>query len=259
MTSLAATEATRDRALALDLRPATPAVSEEARRAVSASVARNIDNLVDLWFTLGRSGPLYEAATDDPEWVSAQREGYLRPLALLLSDALSGSALHRSLYLDMRPWHYQELRPADRPAAMAEHLPAEAAAVAALLDCDGAEAVLDDLHAPLLVPPDENVQRLLMIGDCIMPEIRVFLSGQERQVQSAHVQFHADFRGFRPEAVAAQIQQMRPSLIGLSLFSHNATPVYSALRNDAPKLGRRKLRERVAVCVDQLGTAIAAI
>ncbi|HEX3617945.1 MAG TPA: HAD-IIIC family phosphatase [Solirubrobacteraceae bacterium] len=234
-------------------------VSDEARLNVSVAVGANIENLVELWFSLREAGPLYEAATGDPGWVKAQREGYLQPMALLLRDALSGSRLHRSLYLDMRPWHLQDLRPGDRPAAIAQHLPKEVAAIAALLDRPETESVLAELHAPLLNPPAEDAQRLLLIGDCIMPEVRVFLAGHERPLQSAHVQFHADFRGFRPEAVAAQIERMRPSLIGLSLFSHNATPVYSALRNDAPKLNRSELSERVAQSVEQLATAIQAI
>jgi FkbH-like protein len=256
MHSLAATEPVRPDA---DLKQTVPAVSVQARVAVSAAVGRNIDKLVELWFELGDSGPLYEAATSDPAWVKAQLEGYLQPMALLLRDALAGSGLHRSLYLDMRPWHLQELRPGERPAVIAQHLPTEVAAIAALLDCPQTEEVLAELHAPLLTPPAEDAQRLLMIGDCIMPEVRVFLAGHERPPQSAHVQFHADFRGFRPEAVVSQIERMRPSLIGLSLFSHNATPLYSALRNDAPKLRASELSERVAVCVEQLATAIQAI
>jgi FkbH-like protein len=256
MQSLAATEATRPEPA---LEPIATPVSDEARRAVSVAVGSNLQQLVKLWFELGESGPLYGASTADPEWINVQREGYLEPLALLLRDALSGSQLHRSLYLDVRPWHLQELRPSERPAAIAQHLPDEIAAIAALLDCPQTADVLAELHAPLLDQPAQDAQRLLMIGDCIMPEIRVFLASHDRSVESAHVQFHADFRGFRPEAVTSHIERMAPTLIGLSLFSHNATPVYSALRNEASKLRRSELRERVTLCVEQLADALQAI
>jgi FkbH-like protein len=98
-----------------------------------------------------------------------------------------------------------------------------------------------------------------MIGDCVMPEIRLFLPAYFRGVQSTHVQFHANWDGFRPEAVAAQIELMRPNLIGLSLFSHNATPAYAALRQEAKQLDPSALRERIAFCMEQLESAVEAI
>jgi FkbH-like protein len=188
--------------------------------------------------------------------------GHLKPLAMLLRDSLNGSALHRSLYLDVRPWNLQELRPRDRAAVITQYLPTEIAALAALLEHPAAADALMALHTDLLEPPPEDAQQLLMIGDCIMPEIRLFLPAHYRRaggLQSTHVQFHADFSGFRPEAVASQIELIRPSLIGLSLFSHNATPAYAALRQDARKLDRAELRERIAFCIEQVESAVAAI
>ena len=127
-------------------------------------------------------------------------EGYLTPLALLLRDSLNGSALHRSLYLDVRPWHLQELRPQDRAEVMAEHLPSEIAALADLLEHPATAGALMELHEQLLAPTPDDAPRVLMIGDCIMPEIRLFLPAHrapERAIQSTHVQFHANFRGVR--------------------------------------------------------------
>ncbi len=189
--------------------------------------------------------------------------GYLRPLALLLVDSLNGSDLHRSLYLDMRPYNLQELAPTDRPSLIADRLSTEIAALAELIPSEpGVADVLMELHADLFEAPADRDQRLLLIGDCIMPEIRVFLPGLYRcdaGLQSTHINFHADYRGFRAEEVARQIELMRPSLIGVSLFSHNATPGYVALREDARKLSPAVLQERVAGCVDQLRDAIEAI
>jgi FkbH-like protein len=236
--------------------------SADPRRAISAAVDQHIDQIVELWLDLGESGPLYAARPTDARELRVVVSGYMRPLALLLRDTLAGSALHRSLYLDMRPWHLQELRPSERAAVIAEHLPVEVAALAELLQSPDVPQVLAELHADLLEPASEDSQRLLMIGDCIMPEVRLFLpthGADGTTLQSTHVQFHADFRGFRPEAVAAQIEQMRPTLIGLSLFSHNATPAYAALRKGAPKLSTSELAEQVAACVAQLETALEAI
>jgi len=236
-------------------------VSDDEQRAIATAVDRLIDDVVELWLELGESGPLY-GPRPTRDWLDVIVEGYLRPLALLLRDSLNGSALHRSLYLDVRPWNLQELRPQDRAAVIAEHLPTEIAALAELLDHPAVWDTLMELHSQLIEPPPEDAPRLLMIGDCIMPEIRLFLPAYcrgERGVQSTHVQFHANFRGFNPDAVASQIELMRPSLIGLSLFSHNATPAYSALRQDAKRLRPSELRERVAFCMDQLESAVAAI
>jgi FkbH-like protein len=239
----------------------TVVVSNDERRAVAMAVDRLIDDVVELWLELGETGPLY-GPRPTPEWLDVIVEGYLRPLALLLRDSLNGSALHRSLYLDVRPWNLQELRPQDRAAVIAEHLPTEIAALAELLGHPAVWDTLVELHSDLIQPPPEDAPRLLMIGDCIMPEIRLFLPAycrRERTVQTTHVQFHANFRGFNPDAVAAQIELMRPTLIGLSLFSHNATPAYSALRQDAKRLRPSELRERVAFCMDQLESALVAI
>ena len=236
-------------------------ISDEERRAVAATVDRRIGDVVELWLELGESGPLY-APRPTAEWSEVIVEGYLTPLALLLRDSLNGSALHRSLYLDVRPWNLQELAPPDRADVMAEHLPTETAALADLLGQPATADVLMELHEPLLAPTEDDAPRLLMIGDCIMPEIRLFLPAYrdpERAIQSTHVQFHANFKGFNPEAVATQIELTRPALIGLSLFSHNATPAYAALRNDARKLSQSELQERVAFCLDQLESAVAAI
>jgi FkbH-like protein len=242
--------------------PRSVEVSEGERRAVAAAVDRRIDEVVELWLELGEAGPLHAPRPTDAVSLWRVVSGYLRPLALLLRDSLNGSTLHRTLYLDVRPWNLQELRPQDRAAVIAEHLPAEVAGLANVLEHPAVSDTLMELHLDLLEPPPEDAPRLLMIGDCIMPEVRLFLPAycrREGGLQSTHVQFHADFSGFRPDAVASQIELMRPSLIGLSLFSHNATPAYSALRQDAKKLRPGELRKRVAFCMEQLESAVQAI
>jgi FkbH-like protein len=244
-----------------DPRPTRSAgVSEEDRRAIAAVVDRRIHEIVELWLELGESGPLYALRPTDAEWHRAYVQGYLTPLALLLRDSLNGSALHRSLYEDIRPWNLQELPPRDRAAVIEEHLPTEIDALAKLLGHPAVPDALMELHSDLLEPPAADAQRVLMIGDCIMPEIRLFLPAHYPDgLQSTHVQFHADYSGFRPEAVASQIERMRPSLIGLSLFSHNATPAWSALRQDAGKLSAAELQQRIAFCMAQLESAVDAI
>jgi FkbH-like protein len=239
----------------------TVEASDGERRAIAAAVDRRIDEVVELWLELAESGPLYAPPPSDAPSLWRVVTGYLKPLALLLRDSLNGSVLHRSLYLDVRPWHLQELRPQDRTPVIARHLPTEVAALADLLEYPAAFDALMELHLDLLKPLPGDAPRLLMIGDCIMPEIRLFLPAYcpDGGIHSTHVQFHADFSGFRPEAVASQIELMRPSLIGLSLFSHNATPAYSALRQDAKKLRPSELRERTAFCVEQLESAVQTI
>lgn len=243
--------------------PETLLTTADAQRSVAAALAPQVDDIVEVWLRLEESGPLYGPAPADPDELGSVVGGYLRPLAQLMVDSLAGSDLHRSVYLDMRPYNLQELAPADRPSVIAEELSTEVAALAELIPGEpDAIDVLMELHTELLQSPGSRAQRLLLIGDCIMPEIRVFLSGAYRGadgLQSTHINFHADFHGFRAEEVVRQIELMRPTLIGLSLFSHNATPAFAALREDARKLSARALPGRVAVCVDQLREAIEAI
>jgi FkbH-like protein len=243
--------------------PETVLTTAGAQRSVAAALAAVIDELVDVWLRLEESGPLYGPAPTDPDELGSVVSGYLRPLAQLLIDSLGGSDLHRSLYLDLRPYNLQELAPADRPSVIAEELSTEVASLAELIPGEPeAVDVLMEIHADLLQSPGARAQRVLLIGDCIMPEIRVFLSGSyggADGLQSTHINFHADFRGFRADEVVRQVELMRPTLIGISLFSHNATPAYAALREDARKLSASALPGRVAGCVDQLREAIEAI
>jgi FkbH-like protein len=241
--------------------------SEATRQAVVATLKSRREDLVRLWLDLGDSGPMYAAAPNDPVTLRELINGYVRPLARLLVDSLDGSSLHRSLYLDMRVFYLQECAPADRPAAVAAHLPAEIEAIASFAEetraRDVLEELLEDLHAPLLAEPSTQAQRLLMIGDCIMSETRLFLQTayeSEAGLQTTHVNFHADHSGFHRDEVLAHIERMRPTLIGLSLFSHNATPGWVALRLDTQRgLSRGAMRKRVAGLMDSLRETIGVI
>jgi FkbH-like protein len=236
---------------------------EATRQAVAATLQSRREDLVRLWLDLGDAGPIYKPPPDDPATLRDLTKGYLRPLARLLVDALEGSSLHRSLYLDMRVFFLQEHSPADRPAVVAAHLPAEIDAIASLTSDPGIRDALEELHAPLLGEPSAHAQRLLMIGDCIMSETRLFLQAayeSEAGLQTTHVNFHADYSGFRAEEVLAQIERMRPTLIGLSLFSHNATPGWVALRLDTQTgLARRAMRQRVTGLIDSMRETVAVI
>ena len=230
---------------------------------VSRALKPHVEQLVELWLELGEVGPWCAPIPSVPAERQGLITGYVRPLARLLVEALEGSLLHRSLYLDMRVFNLQEVSPGDRPAVIAEHLPAELKAIASLAGGEQALRALEELHAPLLVEPSENGQRLLMIGDCIMAETGLFLHGayeSEAGLQWTHINFNVDYSGFRPEAVLASIEGMRPTLIGLSLFSHNATPGWKALRLDTQRgLSRSAMRKRVTGLVDSLRETIAVI
>jgi FkbH-like protein len=237
--------------------------TQDSQRELVALLRSRREDLVQLWLDLADEGPLYDAAATDPATRQDLIDGYVRPLARLLADSIAGSSLHRSLYLDMRVFHLQDHSPADRPAAIGVHLGAELDAIASLVGAPGAREALQELHAPLLDEPSPKAQRLLMIGDCIMSETRLFLQSAYRSdagLQTTHVNFHADHRGFRADEVLGQIERMRPTLIGLSLFSHNATPGWVALRLDVQRgISRRALRKRVTGLMDSLRQAVTVI
>ena len=231
--------------------------------AAAAALKSRREELVALWLGLGDRGPFYQPTPTDPVTRQDLIDGYLRPLARLLVDSLLGSSLHSSLYLDMRVFHLQEHSPADRPGMIAAHLPAEIDAIASLAGGPDAREALEELHGPLVVAPSAKAQRLLLIGDCIMAEICLFLQGAYRSdegLQTTQISFHADHRGFRADEVLAQIERMRPTLIGLSLFSHNATPAWVALRLDTQRgLSRKVMRKRVTDLIDSLRDTVAVI
>lgn len=243
--------------------------ADAARRALAAAAEDRADEVARRWLELGVDGPTYDNVEPAHEQAGL-RESWLSPLARLLGPALRGSPAHRAVYLDQRTGFVPEgSTAAERVALIAEHLPVELPAIAALLagpavTAADAEQLLAELHAPLVQPPEPGDLRVLLIGDCVMPDIRLFLPEAVRRqagvgVDAEHVGFNAGWRTLEPEDIARRATVVPPALIGLSLFTYEGIPAYRALVEDARRLRGQALRDRVADCVAVLGATLEAI
>lgn len=237
---------------------------------VAAALRERAEELAQLWERLDRLGPTYGDSGDDDHWRGMTRDGYLRPVARMLADALDGSAVHRAVYLDERLRYVPQGIAADeRLALIRDGLAAEVPAVAELVadrsPVAETVAALEALHAPLLREPQPGDPRLLLMGDCVIADLRMFLGTAfadrtgGRGLYADHLSFNAGWRTLDPEDIARAAAAAPPDLVGLSLFTYEAIPAYRALLMDAGTLRGAKLRERVAQLVDMLRADVEAI
>ncbi len=226
------------------------------------------EQIAQLWLSLREDGPTYGDVGSAPHEIADVLNGYLRPLARLLAEALAAAGIMRTVYLDERTRFFpQGLSAEQRRALVADHLEAEIEALSALLETTEvarAGAVLHDLHAPLLRPTRDVDPRLLIIGDCLMADMRLFLGSMVEQrsglgLDIDHISFNAGWRTLEPQDIARRSAVVPPALIGLSLFTYQGIPAYGALLQDAGRLRGSRLRGRVEECVAILGATVEAI
>jgi FkbH-like protein len=229
-------------------------------------VRQRADDIAQLWYDLGPDGPTY--ANAGPDQLTGLKESWLRPLALLLADALDGSDLHRALYLDQRKGFVPQGSSAEeRVALVGRHLPIEVEALVALLASGGGSSLREgllELHRPLVAPLASDAVRVLVIGDCITDDVRLFLgpalrAKADRAVDIDHIAFNAGWRTLEPSEIGRRTATVPPMLIGLSLFTYEGIPLYRALLQDARGLRGGHLRQRVAECVGVLRATVDAV
>ena len=239
----------------------------------SLALARAADErreeIAELWLSLGEDGPTYGDVGAEQDAVANVLEGYLRPLARLLRDVFAGSALHRAIYLDERARFVpQGLTAAERLELISDHLDPEIEALATVLSrggsTDAAVQALRELHAPLLREPEPEDPRLLLIGDCLIADVRLFLADVFKEqsglgLDSDHISFNAGWRTLEPDDIARRTATAKPALIGLSLFTYSGVPAYRSLIAEARKLRGGRLRDAVQLRVDGLRAAVEAI
>ena len=239
------------------------------RRALGTAVRDRREEIARLWLALGEDGPTYGDVGSEPHEIADVLDGHLRPLARLLADTLAGSSLHRAIYLDERTRFVPQGIPAgERLALVAGHLDAETQALAGLLSGAGPSQqivrALHELHEPLLRAPSAEDPRVLLIGDCLMADIKLFLAAATRArsglgVDTDYIAFNAGWRTLEPQDIARRTTAVVPALIGLSLFTYEGIPAYRALLEDAAKLRGARLRARVGECVEILRATVEAI
>jgi FkbH-like protein len=234
---------------------------------VADAVAQHHRELVELWEGLGPDGPAFGETIDvDP---AAVRRGYFAPLARMLAAGIGGSPEHRATYLDCRLNYLPKgLAGHERASLLDGLLDAEGRAVAELLaeTCpeELTRAAFEQLHAPLTRAPAVGDPRLLLIGDCVFNDVRMFLSERTaaatgRALDVDHIFFTAGPSPLEAEEVARVTRSAPPTVIGLSLFSYRGIAAYRGVVGEASRLGRRELGERASMLAAMLASSIEAI
>jgi FkbH-like protein len=228
---------------------------------------RNSQQLVNIWLTLGENGPtgLSDEAGDE-EFARAQ---YLTPLARLLIGALRGSSTHRIVYLDERTRYLPPALDAKtRAGLLGRRLAIETTAIADWLSTAGytseeVSRIFEQLHSELIQVSARTNVRLLFVGDCIFVETRAFLQQEARDknidLDVEHLFFSSGQCALSVDEVLASIKRAPPNMIGMSIFSFDGIPPYTALLGDASALPAEMLGNRVNGLVDVLGDAIDSI
>lgn len=201
-----------------------------------------IDRLVSLWAALGPAGP--GLGSDEVGPPDQARDRYFHPLARLLVGALRGSASHLAVYLDERQRYVDPGLDAPGRArvlhdSMAVELPAVAGLLEPELSHDAVLPVLEDLHDELIRSPDRlPAARALFIGDCVFVETRALLVPTSRQQGHPVDVRHVFFSARQPlestnTAIVEEMKGSAPQVVGLSLFTFDGIPPWSAAWTDA--------------------------
>lgn len=216
---------------------------------LSDALATRLPDLVETWSRLSGAGPTLGSSEAGPDNLARPR--YLVPLARLLIGALQGSADHKAVYLDERVRYVDpRLSVAERAQvlgrAMADEFDAVADLVAATaLDRSRVIDTLWELHSELVQVPAAPL-KLLFIGDCLFVETRAFTASFAgklgRDLDIRHVFFSAQQTVDRVnDAIQNEVGSYQPDLIGISLYTFEGVPPYSAAWRQAamPSLRRR--------------------
>jgi FkbH-like protein len=248
-----------------------PAAEQPTQKPSDPRVARalveHLDEIVALWERLGPEGPAF-GQTIDPDPATARRR-YFAPLARMLAAGTGGSQRHRATYIDCRLNYLPKaLSGGERAELLAGLLKAEAQAIAELLadTCprELTQGVLAALHGPLTRAPAASDPRLLLIGDCIFNDVRLFLcervaTATGRALDVDHIFFTAGPSPLDPEELRRVTGGAPPTLIGLSLFSYAGVAAYHGIVAESGRLRLRELQERVGTLAAMVAASIDAI
>ncbi len=156
----------------------------------------------------------------------------------------------------------------ERADLLGRLLDAEAQAVAEIVagSCPAERTVeaLAELHSPLVRPPADGDPRLLLIGDCIFNDVRLFLSERfaaatGRALDADHIFFSAGASPLEPDEMRRVTAHAPPTLIGLSPFSYAGVPAYRAVVAESARIGRDELNARVEMLTSIVASSIDAL
>lgn len=214
--------------------------------------------IVDRWFQNQFDPALiqrYDVAGVSGADPADLRRRFVGPLLDLLLLALATEeSRYLDLYLDERHRYAPHLQaPEVRREFFTTLLPADEAALLEAVDVrsrSGLEAWLSTLHAPLRTEAHGQPLRLLALGDCLLGELRVFLTGAARRsgwtLDLRQLYFSApQGRNLGPDQAVQMLETFPADLIAMSFLSYEGVPPYPALLRDADRLSPAELVQRV--------------
>jgi FkbH-like protein len=192
---------------------------------------------------------------------------FLRPLYdLLVEHIRTGEARYRDVYLDERlRYAPHQAKPAVRAAFFTEVIAADEAALRSECPVEletPLRAVLAQVHASLVVAPKQPV-RLLVLGDCLMNEIRVFLPGRCRG-RGLEIDFTAQYinaasGGIDAGRILDFLAQHPSDLIALSFLTYEGIPPFMSLLQHAESASMDEIEQRVIGIVGAIRACLSTI
>jgi len=190
---------------------------------------------------------------------------FLHPLfTLMVRYAATGEARYREVYLDERLRYAPHLAdPEVRRAFFFEVIPADEAAVIRAIGrgeplATAVQSFLQELHAPLVdSAPSSKQVRLVAVGDCLMADIRSFLTARTRAA-GIHLDFRTLYfsamaeRSLSTDSVVRFIEDSPTDLIALSFLTFSALPLYPALLRAADRGDRAECDGRMAAILSTM-------
>ena len=235
-------------------------VPSEVRRRVARTLAARQNDLLDSWLANHRSVPaVAEHMATVARGEAAYRHGYLRPLLTLLNGWIErGDSAYGYVYRDERRRVFGTLTSPDAYAQplrglLAADTESLASVVAEPAEEKALRELLGALHAPLLEAASRDLG-ILLVGDCLMTEIRAFLTA-ELQVHGvhsspAHIYFSAGYgHALATGELADVVGRDRPELIALSFFTFEGLPPFTALLDESDQLSPAEAVDRVSALI----------
>lgn len=207
--------------------------------------------------------------SETPDAAGFYARCYLVPLLeLLRGAAVAENSAWSAVYLDERK---RFLVPADIAVAANEGVLNRVvqADIADLVERiaprhrRAVSAFLVALHASL-EPGIQKPVRLLLIGDCVMTELRAFLVGscreRETELQVRH-QYLSFERGadLNMSGVMEHVRSGAADLVAFSFFTFEGLPLYRALLADAARLSAAEKQDRVTALLRMVRRLVVSV
>ena len=197
---------------------------------------------------------------------------YVSPLfSLLVSFVETGVDRFRHIYVDERLRYAPHLsEPEVRLSYFREVLRADEESASAILRLPetlegGLSWAFRALHAPLLeTMPRNNTVRLLGVGDCVMGDLRTFLTLRTRNagigldMRTLYFSASAD-QSLSPATIVKYLTEHPTDLIAFSFLTYRGLPLYTALLRAADRSDSKECQGRMAALLTAMDHSLREV